>query len=324
MTLTAILADLYRRLRYTPTPPQAVITRLTAFVNETQRELLAMPGIARLRDDPGMAITALANVAVQGLPPAIARVKKIVDRGNNHELDQVPLSELRMQDPAMAFVGGFPLRYAVVGYQPVSRQPSAATGLWVASSAAGDTTQKAYVESMTTGAYPNQSITAGTALNGTTRVAIGALTSHIEVTKFYIDAVGVGSISLYDAASSGNELARIPIGLTSARYLGVAWHPIQTADVTLYADITRAVFDLVNGTDEPMIPPDFHYVVSLGARVREYEFIDDSRIGTARSDYTKGQAALRSWVLNDGDRIASLRPMPVGWSSLGAMYPAGS
>lgn len=224
----------------------------------------------------------------------------------------------------MAFVGGYPLRYAVVGYQPVSRQPSAATGLWAVSSAAGDTTQHAFVESLTTGAYPNQTISGGTALNGTTRVQIGTLTSHVEVTKFYLDAPGVGSISLYDAVTAGNELARIPIGLTTARYLGVAWHPVQTADVTLYADVTRAVFDLVNGTDEPMLPPDFHYVVTLGARMKEYEVLDDARVAQARADYVKGQNALRSWVLNDGDRIASLRPVPVGWSSLGAMYPAGS
>lgn len=320
MNLTSILADLYRSLRYTSSPPAAITTRLTAKINDVHRALLALPGMEFLRDDV-MPITAYANLSRTGLPPTVARIKNIVDRTNNHKLTQVPLSQLRLDDPAQAFTGGYPLRYALVGQQAVIRQP-ATTGLWVVSSAAGDTTQKAFVESVLTGGYPENLITAGSSLNGATRVAIGTRTDHIEVINFFLDTAGAGFISLYDAATNGNELARIPIGQTFSRYQAVEWWPIQTADVTEYADYTRTIFDLVKGTDEPLIPLDFHQVIVDGVLHREYELLDDARRHDARADYERGVTRLTSWVLNNGDRIASLRPQPVAWSPFGSQYPA--
>lgn len=322
MNFGTIKADLYRRLRYTTSPPSGISTRIAAFVNETHRELLGMPGMERLRDDV-LAVTAVANKARTGLPPSVARIQKIVDRVNNHVLRQVPLSVLRLNDPAQAFTGGFPLRYAVVGQQQVQAQPAAATGLWAVSDAAGDTTQTVRVETITTGGYPYRD---SKALNGLTRVAIGVTvrTDHIDVTKFYLSAVAVGYVSLFDAAAAGNELARIEPGQTFARYLAVEWHPIQTADCTLYADVTRTVFDLSQDSDEPFLPPDFHEAIVSGAAMREYKLIDDSRYQSEKIDYQRWQNSLRSFVLNDGDRIASLRKTPVRWSQLGSQYPSGS
>lgn len=320
MNLTDLQTQLYQRLRLPSSPPSATTTRLTAMINRVHTDILSNPALMRLRDDC-IPVTALANQSRTGLPPIVARINGIVDRTNNLKLVQVPLSELRFNDPARAFTGGFPLRYSVIGNQAVQIQP-ATSGVWVVSSSAADTTQKAYVESIVTGGYPNQIISAGTALNGVTRVQVGALTSHIEVTRFYIDAVGAGSISLYDAAAAGNELARIPIGLTFSRYLAVEWWPIQTADVTDYADITRAVFDLVKGTDEPLIPVDFHDMILDGVLSMEWTVTDDARLGVAKANYQKQLDDLTNWVMNDGDRIASLRPMPLRWSPFGGSYPA--
>lgn len=322
MNLTSLLSDAYRRLRYTAAPPAATTTRLTAFANEAYRECLSIPGLDHLCDDV-MPATAYANVARTGLPYTVERIHAIVDRVNSHKLWPVPVRDLRKDDPAQAFTGGYPLRYSVIGDQAVVRQP-ATTGLWVASSAAGDTTQHAFVESVLTGGYPQKEVANGTLLTGTSRVQIGSRTDHIEVTKFYVDAVGAGFISLYDAAAAGNELARLPIGQTYARCLAIEWWPIPTADTVEYLDYTRAVFDLVNGTDEPLLPAKFHDVIGLGIRAKEYEYLDDTRISVARSDYAKRQGQLKSWVLDDGDRIASLRKTPTRGSSLGPMYPAGS
>lgn len=322
MNLTTLLAELNRRLRYGTSPPAATTTRLTALINEVYSDLCSLPGLDRLRDDT-LIVTALANQSRTGLPPSVARIMGIVDRTNNVKLQQVPLAELRGTDPARAFTGGYPLRYSVVGNQAVQIQPAVTgTGLWAASSAAGDTTPKVFVESITLGGYPNASLVAGTTLTGTSRVAIGARTDHIDVTRFYIDAAAVGFVSLYDAAVSGNELARLPIGQTWSRYLAVEWWPIQTADVTEYADIQRTIYDLVNGTDEPLLPDDFHPLIVQGVLMHEYVMLDDSRVGITRLSYEKGCNDLSSWVMNDGDRIASLRPFPQRWSRLGGNYPA--
>lgn len=319
MTLTSLLAALYRDFNYTVTPPAAITTRLTYYLNRAQRELLTIPGLERLRDSV-TPVTAFANTARTGLAVDVARIHKVTDRTNQISLVQVPLNVLRIIDPGQAFTGGYPWRYAVVGNQATQLQP-ATTGLWAASSAAGDTTQHVFVEGILTGGYPQNTIAAGTLLTGTSRVAIGARTDFIEVTKFYLDAVGVGFISLYDAAVAGNELARIPIGDTFSRYLAVEWFPIPTVNTTESVDYERRIFDMVNGTDEPLLPPDFHYLMELGAKVMEYEQVDDTRTTVARSEYEQGKTALKSFVMNDGDRIASLRPTRMGWNRLGPTYP---
>jgi hypothetical protein len=324
MTFAQLKADIYRRLGYSATPPAGIQTRVGSFINEAHREMLALPGLSHLRDDV-LTVTAVANYGRMGLPSIIARIKAVVDRTNNHRLRPVPLSELRLDDPAQAFTGGYPLQYSVCGYQQVQFQPATATGLWAVSSSSSDASgPKVFAETITTGGYRHVTSTTGTFLTGTSRVQLGTRTDSVEVHKFYVDQPCVGYISLYNAATVGVELARIEPTLTYARYLAVEFWPVQTTDTTLYIDCTRAVFDLVQDTDEPMLPPDFHYVLGIGARMKEYELVDDSRITQARADYLRGQAALRSWVLNDGDRTSSLRHTPVRWSQLGPMFPSGS
>lgn len=326
MNLAALLADTYRRLRYSSSPPSAITTRLTSFVNEVHREILSTPGMARLRDDR-MTVTAIANTARSGLPPTVARINSIVDVTNNYKLRQVPLSDLRLSDPAQAFTGGYPMRYSVIGNQAVRTQPTTGTTLFVQSTAAGDTTQKVYCESVISGGgggggFRHIVVTAGTTLNGTTGVQLGSRSDHVEILKFYLDNTCTGFVTLTFAAGTGAEMARIEPGQTYARYLAVEWWPIQTADVTETVDYTRQVLDLVNGTDEPYLPVDFHDVLSLGARAREYEVTSDSRWQQAMGDYARRLSALKSWVLNDGDRTASLRPQSARWNSLGPTYPA--
>lgn len=320
MNLTGILSELYRFFHYTTTPPAATTARITAYVNDTQREILTMPELQRLRDDV-MAITAKANTARTGLPPSVQRIIGVTDRAHNRKLRQSTIAELRLMDPAQTFISGFPIRYAPASYAQVQYQPAAATGLWAVSSAAGDTTQTVYIESITTGGYSYKDTKA---LNGTTRVQIGATatrTDHERVERFYIGALAVGYISLYDAAAAGNELARIEPGKSFARYLTVEWHPVQTADTTLYMDFTRTVFDLVNAFDEPLLPDDFHNVVVDGSAAKECLFSSDGRYSAAMADYRIGIDKLKSFVMNDGDRITSLRPVRLRWSSVGSMFP---
>lgn len=326
MTLAQLLTILYQRFDYTGTPVSSAVTvRLTASINHAHRAILTAPGISRLRDDV-MPITAYNGIARTGLPQNVSRVNAITDRTNNLKLQQVPLSELRLIDPGRTFIGGYPMRYSIVTECPVYRQPGAASptaagyGLWAASTAAGDTTQKVFVESVTVGGNRLSEGTAGVALTGVTPVQVSARTDNIEVTKFYLDTAAVGFVSLFDA-NGGNELAKLPIGQTFSRYLAVEWSPIQQADTTEYVDYTRKIADLVNTFDEPQLPGDFHELVILGASLREMSQID-TRYPALKQDYATMLTALENWIMNDGDRIASLRPTRQPWSMLGGNYPA--
>lgn len=326
MTVGEILGRWCRRFNYLGNPLPAEITgRFYDYLNETHRELCAMPGMDKLRDDV-MAITAYSGISRTGLPPVVARINAIVDRTNNVKLEQVPLRQLRIMDPGQQFIGGYPLRFAFIGRQAVYRQPGgstpAASGLWAASTSASDTTQKVFVESIVTGGLPNSPLTAGTVLTGTSRVQIGSLTTHLEVTKFYVDMPCVGKISLYDAASSGNELGVIAIGHRNSRYQAVEWSPIQQQDTTEYVDFQRVITELSDASDEPLLPPDFHELLVLGTSLREFKSSDDSRYDQTLQEYERMKIALKNFVMNNGDRISSLRSIRQPWSRLGGQYPA--
>lgn len=325
MNLTGMLGQLYSFFHYTSTPPSATTTRLTAFLNDVQREVLTKPGLLRLRDSV-TAITATTSVARSGLPPIVSRINGITDRANNRVLYQTTVKAIRRMDPAQANSSTAPECYAPAGYVEVQFQPTAATGLWAVSSAAGDTTQTAYLETFTTGGYRYGD---SKALNGTTRVQFGAVvrTDHIEVTRFYLSAITTGYISLYDAVTLGTELARIEPGKTFARYDAVEWWPMASASATLYVDFTRTITDLVNAFDEPLMPDDFHQVIVDGAKAAECLFSNDSRYSASVLEFTQGLGRLEDWVMNDGDRIATLRPMRRSRSSLSGLstqYPGDS
>jgi hypothetical protein len=317
VNLSDHLADLYRFFHLNPVPPPAITTRLTGWINDTHREILSAPGAARLRDDV-MAFTVPANVVRTGLPPMVVRINAITDRVNNHKLAQVPLSELRLVDPSQAFTGGYPLRYAVTGQQAVQQQPSEPTGLWVSSDLSSDITQTVQIQTLTDGGY---SFGGSVVLSGKSRIQF-LRTDHINVTKCFLDVVALGNVSLYDASAGGNELTRIERGRLFSRYLAVEWHPIPTLDVVEYIDFTRSIGQLFFDTDESLLPTDFHQVISTGAMTKECLFLNDPRYGAMMGEYQKGIRDLKSFILNDGDRIVSLRPIVRGWSQLGAQFPA--
>ena len=74
MILADIQASIYRRFNYLGNPlPQEITGRVTEYINQTHRELCAMPGMDKLRDDV-MSVTAYNGIARTGLPPIVARI----------------------------------------------------------------------------------------------------------------------------------------------------------------------------------------------------------------------------------------------------------
>ena len=327
MTFGNILADAYRRLRYQASPATDVVTRLTAFANDQHRMLLSLPEIMQLRDAT-LPFASTANAATSVLPQAVARIKGIHERTNHRVLTEISLDELRKRDPGLTAIGT-PWAFARGGYVEVAVQPSAATELFVDSTAAGDT-GTVYVEGIRTGGYP---IAFSTTMTGTTEKSIGAAyTDIILVTKFYISAAAVGAVTLWQGTAGApptltTELARIPIGQTFARYQQIHWHPVPATSLTYYADVTRTIPDLANANDEPLLPPDFHDLIGLGIRRREYEFHDDAqRLLVVAAEEKERVAALRYFVQSTGTGLLSLRgaTRQRRWSMLGPNYPAGS
>lgn len=315
MTLTTLLAELYRRCDFTTSPPTAITTRLTAFLNTTQRQILTAPGLDQFRNDT-ITFASVAAQALYGLPPVITRVDAITDRTTMLRLEATSLDQLRTDDPGLV-MSGTPDSYILRGLQQVAVQPLVATGLWVVSTSASDT-QNVFIETVRTGGYPF--VSAAVAITGVTRKSLSVFTDHVEVTKFYVSTAAVGAISIYDSATVGVELARIPVGGTFARYQGIQLYPTPAGAITYYVDYVRDIPDMTNATDEPLLPPDFHYLLVEGALLKEWTKVDDTRRAAAQADYKKGLSDLRYFVTCPPDYMPQ-RGQASGRSRFGAWFP---
>src|SRR5260221_8494845 len=114
-------------------------------------------------------------------------------------------------------------------------------------------------------------------MNGLTAVSFGATLTWLQITKFYIQlgtgatTTAVGNVTLNSVSGLGAELSRITAGHSYARYSRLHLHPTPTQVNTYYADVVLHVEDLANADDEPFLPEDFHYLLKVGAKRKEYD-----------------------------------------------------
>lgn len=319
MTLSALLADLYDRTNYGTAPAASVTTRFTRWLNLVHRAILTQHWASRLRDDT-LTFASVANQAVYALPPAVAKIEHVHDRTNRRPLAERDLGWLRQRDPGLSQIGGPAQVYIPRGIQPVAVQPSAAAEIFIVSTAAGDT-NLAYLEGIRTGGYP-VSLGPITMTGVTAKSFSTTITDLIEITKLYLSVAAVGTVTVHSVSGAGVELARIPIGQTFARYLGIQLWPTPSDVTTYHIDYVRVIPDLIVATDEPLLPADFHDLLVEGALLKEWTKKDDTRRQAAQADYEAGLRDLRSWVLSNPDTVASLRRTHHSWSNLGPSYPA--
>lgn len=336
MTFAQIKADCFRRLGYATSPASDVVTRIAAFVNESHEQVLAEPGLASLLYGTATFASTVSR-ARYGLSN-VAQIRSMTDTDHDRQLQPRDLSWYRAMNPDPDNHTGTPEAYIPLGIVAVQRVPAiTGTGLWIVSSSASDTVPTVAIEAIRVGGYPHTPSNA--TVTGTTRVQIGGgsgLTDYIDVTQFALSAACVGDISLYDAATSGNLLGVIPRGQTTARYWGFLLSPTPSQAQTYTLDIEHELFTLSADTDEPLIPPRFHRLLAMGARVKEYERTESKRLGVAAAEYVKGLRDLiyavtcppdYTMVPGAGLTTRDFRPVYVGVSSVedvSGEVPSGS
>jgi hypothetical protein len=321
MTFAEILSSVYADCNYATSPATVVVTRIKQYVNDSVRLVLSEPGMARLQDsDAPFTVASVALQARYTLPESVAQIRGISERTNDRSLRQIDMPMYRRRNPDPASNSGVPTAYVPFGRTAVAVQPASALEIFVKSTAAGDTTQTAFVEGIITGGYQR---TASVLLTGATAVSLSALiTSWIEVTDFYLSAVPVGTVTLHSSSGIGPELARITIGATRPRYYGFYLDPTPSAAVDYLVDYRRQTVDLVQNTDEPPTPLDFHPMHAAYARMREYEKTQDDRYETAMAEWQRWLSRLKYAVNENADHLpVAGRPRPYGFSRLGGMYP---
>lgn len=314
VTLSDLEADVYRRLSKNTTADTVTQTRIRAFLNQRHRRILADVGIGHLRLDD-FTFASVASTPRYALPQGIAKVHRIWETTNDRTLRKLTLNDLRELDPDPPT--GTPDYWVPLGYTAVARQPSNASAIFGDSTAAGDTQNLTIEGVLSTG----ERRTVTQALTGTTGVQIGTLSTWVVIERVYVATAAVGTITINEDSETGTELARITVGLTAPRYYSILLYLTPAAAVTYNVEADFEIADMSVAGDVPYLPPDFHYLLSVGARLDEYEKTDDPRRREmAEREWREGLMKLK-WFLYEHQ---SLSGPPPARSNLGPWYPAGS
>lgn len=192
MTLSDILSDCYARLGYSSTPDSGVTARLTRFANETQRELCSDPILQQWLIGT-QTFDTVADQTHYGLPPIVARVLKIFSSDHRYTLREMSLSDYREIQPDPTASTGIPTHFVQFGGSDASIQLASPSTLYALSTSASDT-NTAYLEGVRTGGYAFADSVTMTGLTA----APFAYSDIEEVTKFYLSAPAVGTVTLQD------------------------------------------------------------------------------------------------------------------------------
>src|SRR6185436_5296526 len=204
---------------YASSPAAAVTTRITKWLNDAVRSIVAEQGMSRILGSDGpLTFATVASQSRYVLPESVAEIRHISERTNDRTLRVMGLDRYRIVEPDPPSNSGIPSHYVPFGRTAVAAQPSAAAEIFAISTDAADTTQTAFIEGIRTGGYMTS---LSKTLNGLTGVSFSAtLNDFIEITDFYLSAAAAGVVTLRQTSGIGTELARITISAKRPRYLG--------------------------------------------------------------------------------------------------------
>lgn len=330
MTFKELQDDTLDRLQYdssaTTSGPR---TRIKRLINQAHRTLLADPKFSKMRDSKFLFST-VASQAQYGLPSGVGKIKRIFDAAtNNPRLIERSPDWLRY-DSRADLNTGTPYCFIPYGLRPISKLPaSTGSGIWVVSSSAADTSTALLARADALRSDGFQVQLGPVTLAGTARTQLGARTDIVDLTKLFLATQAQGDISIYDASSSGNLLGTIPVGQLQARYYLIQLYPVPSSVIAYTVECQLAIFDMAQDSDGPLMPDDFHHLLTLKA-IRQ-ELIDYKKQLEAAelmrvNDIEPLEAALLDYLINHDSYIVvpdDGRSAVRYGSNLGSWYPAG-
>ena len=293
-------------------------TRLKRYVNFWHRRFLTRPVLQRfLRTVYNHAFASVASEPIYGMPLSLARIRGVRETDNDVALTHREMAWLRNEDPGLT-ASGTPHVYVPLGWFATLRPLSAAGTVWAKLDGAGTQTLR-FTVLRANGETAASSLT----LNATTAVQFGSLTDITDVLTVTLDAASSARLTITETSGVGTTLGTLVAGGLALRYFRVQLWPTPTGVITYYLDYERVLADLVNDTDVPLMPEDFHDMLSLGAQIEEWVRKDDTRWELAERRMKLREADLTNWLWNLPDAHWG-RSDPPRHSRLGAWFPAGS
>ena len=307
MTLSQLLADCYRRLSYAASPAADVTTRLTAFLNESQDEILSRPGFSGLRRQV-LTFSSVANQAEYTLAQPITKVLQLRELTNMIRLQEISDSFYRSILPDPSRQTGTSYAYALMGLNPTNAPVTLFLGTIAVISTDAADTQNAYVELLLD---DNTVWSSSRGVNGIAGGTLSLPTGRTlkRVLDFYLASAATGTVSLGETLVSGPPnsvtpvLGQITQGNFRAYYRSIALIPTPSSVLTYTADVELQNTPLVNPGDSPIIPLNFHRIIAIGARKKEYEFKGDSeRRELADREWQTELGYINNFLVNPPDQ----------------------
>lgn len=142
-------------------------------------------------------------------------------------------------------------------------------------------------------------------------------TNDVRLTEVSLSALR----SLDPGDDSTGDPTHYAVRQTSASTVKVRFYPIPDDTNTLNVDIVSAVTDLSADGDTPVFATEFHSILSVYARMCEYEKMDDTRYDRARREYIDLARQLR-FYLRKSDTLSVTQGQRRGYAStLGPSFP---
>ena len=333
MTLDDLLIDCCTRLNYAPAlaaVDDKVKARLTAFLNQTQLEILGQPSYKTLLRIETL-LTTQPGVSAYGLPTHIERIIAIPDPTRQRRLDVISTDAYRRTLPDPTRSQGTPTAYAFDGWASVQRQPEG-RAVFVYSANVADDGTKISCKAVAPGVAGANSgdvwlpYEATLSLTGAGVELIPASAAAAYVTDVALSKpVSGAAVDLYADKPPTIFLGRIAQGQTRGRFAQVYLAPTPSGVYTYTVYGERPAAALVAPTSESVLPPRFHYILAAGARMKEYELRGDAaRLAVATREYQVALGYLNAWVADQVDAGAVMTPggHAPRHSTLGPWFPA--
>jgi hypothetical protein len=295
----------------------AIRTRVKRHLNSWQREILTRPGHSRLLRDSEYTFATVAAQHTYGLGIPMGRLLGVHERTNESVLALRDLGWLRRTDPGLSATGDPASAYIPRGWFPVQVQPSTADDIFIKSTSAADTMTVDWEFTLST----MERVSGSTALTGTTAVLLGTATTVVEITKLALRTAPAGVVTVTQTTGAGTTLLTLQIGQQFGRFLHLQLWPTPAAVTTYRVDCTREIEDMVQDTDQPLLPRDFHPILALGAEYEEWRKLSDDRAPMVYQDLEKRLRSLNAWLWDLPDHTQGVAP---GRSRLGGWYEAGT
>lgn len=293
-------------------------TRVKRAINNWQRRILTDPRFNTLLRDSEATFDSVADIPVYGLGLPLGRLLGV--SCDEHETVLAPrdVAWLRREDPGLTSAGDPASVYIPRGWFPVAKHPADASAVYAKSTSAADTTQVVDWEFVLSSL---DRVSGSTTMTGQTAVALGTATTVIEVVKLSLRTAAAGVVTIHEDSGAGTTLSTFQIGALNRQFLHIQLWPTPADAVTYRIDYTRVLQDLVNDTDVPLLPYDFHHLLGLGAEYDEWRKLSDDRAAMVYQDLDRELKKLNAYVWWMNDQTEGARPAR---SRLGGWYEAGT